>query len=93
MKTKLISAILIIAMCTLCATPASATDDLDMIGDIVLVRPACLVATVLGTAIFVISLPIAASSRSIRRSAHTFVIRPARATFTRPLGNLEELEH
>jgi hypothetical protein len=93
MKTKLTSAILIIAMCTLCATPASATDDLDMIGDIVLVRPACLVATVLGTAIFVISLPIAASSRSIRKSAHTFVIRPARATFTRPLGNLEELEH
>jgi hypothetical protein len=93
MKTKLLSAILIAAICTLCATPASAVDDLDMVGDIIVVRPACFVATIIGSAIFVISLPIAASSRSVRKSAHTFVVRPARATFTRPLGDLEDLEH
>ena len=93
MKTKFVSALLIVVICTFCATPARAVDDLDMVGDIVLVRPACLVATVIGSAIFVISLPIAATSRSIRKSAHTFVVRPARATFTRPLGNMEELEH
>ena len=80
-------------MSMLCVTPASATDDLDMVGDILVVRPACLVATVLGSALFVISLPIAACSGSVRKSAHTFVVRPARATFTRPLGNLEELQH
>lgn len=93
MKTKVVSALLIIVMCTLCATPARAVDDLDMVGDIILVRPACLLATVVGSALFVVSLPIAATSHSIRKSAHTFVVRPARATFTRPLGNMEELEH
>ena len=92
MKTKVVTVLLVLAICTMFASPASAVDDLDMVGDIVLVRPACLVATVIGSAIFVISLPIALSSRSVRKSAHTFVVRPARATFTRPLGNLEELE-
>jgi hypothetical protein len=93
MKTKFVSAILVIAMCTLGATPASAVDDLDVVGDILIVRPACLVATIVGSALFVIALPIAASSRSVKKCAHTLVVRPARATFTRPLGNLEELEH
>lgn len=93
MKTKLLSALLIAAMCTMCATPASAVDDLDMVGDVLVVRPACFVATIVGSAIFIISLPVAASSRSIRKAAHTFVVRPARATFTRPLGDLEDLEH
>ena len=93
MKTKFISAVLVIAMCMLCATPASATDDLDMVGDVLVVRPACFVATIVGSVLFVIALPAAAMSGSIKKSAQTFVVKPARATFTRPLGNLEELEH
>ena len=93
MKKKLLSAILIGAICSLTATPALAVDDLDMVGDVLVVRPACFVATIIGSAIFIISLPVAASSRSIHKSAHTFVVRPARATFTRPLGDLEDLEH
>jgi hypothetical protein len=93
MKAKLLSAFLVAAMCTMCATPASAVDDLSMVGDVLVVRPACFVATIVGSAIFVLSLPVAASSRSIRKAAHTFVVRPARATFTRPLGDLEDLEH
>jgi hypothetical protein len=93
MKKKFLSAILIAAICTLCTTPASAVDDLDMVGDVLVVRPACFLATIIGSAIFVISLPVAASSHSIHKAAHTFVVRPARATFTRPLGDLEDLEH
>lgn len=64
-----------------------------MVGDVIVVRPACFLATIVGSAIFVISLPIAATSKSIHKAAHTFVVRPARATFTRPLGDLEDLEH
>lgn len=40
---------------------------------------------------FVVSLPWAATSKSIRRSAHALVFRPAQATFTRPLGDLDSL--
>jgi hypothetical protein len=93
MKAKFFSAVLVVGLCTLFTAPCSATDDLDMVGDVLIVRPACLVATVVGTALFVVALPFSASSGSIKKSAQEFVVRPARATFTRPLGNLEELHH
>ena len=63
-----------------------------VIVDTVLIRPACLVATIVGGALFVVSLPIAATSKSIDSTAHALVVRPAEATFTRPLGELELLQ-
>jgi hypothetical protein len=42
---------------------------------------------VVGGAIFVISLPVAAISGSIDSAAHALVVKPARATFVRPLGD------
>lgn len=59
--------------------------------DALLVRPVCLVSTVIGSALFVVCLPVAAISKSIKPSARALVVRPARATFARPLGDLEEL--
>jgi hypothetical protein len=63
-----------------------------IVADVLLVRPGCFVATVIGSAVFVASLPIAAISRSVRRTAHIMVVKPARATFTRPLGDLDTLQ-
>lgn len=60
--------------------------------DTVLVRPACFVATIVGGALFIVSLPFAATSKSVDSVAHALVVRPAEATFTRPLGELESLE-
>ena len=57
--------------------------------DAILVRPVCFLATICGSAIFVISLPIAATSRSIPETARALVLKPAHATFTRPLGDVE----
>jgi hypothetical protein len=91
MKIKLVTAICVLALGVFGSTPCSATDELDMMADVVLVRPFCLLATVVGSAFFVVSLPIAAASRSVDRSARMFVVRPARATFTRPLGDIEAL--
>jgi len=55
------------------------------------VRPLCFVATVIGSVFFVVSLPVAATSKSVRQSADSLVITPARATFTRPLGDIDVL--
>jgi hypothetical protein len=60
--------------------------------DIVVVRPACFVATVLGSALFVVALPVAAISKSVNKTANTLVVKPAQATFTRPLGEFESLD-
>lgn len=94
MKTKLISAICAAAMLSMGASTASAAsdDDLKVAADTLVVRPVCFVATAVGAGLFVVSLPIAAISRSVRKTAHALVIRPARATFTRPLGDMGALE-
>ena len=59
--------------------------------DALVVRPVCLVATVIGSAVFVVALPWAAASGSIKKAAHALVVRPAAATFTRPLGDMDAL--
>jgi hypothetical protein len=59
--------------------------------DTLVVRPFCLVATILGGAVFVVSLPAAAITKSIDKTADALVKAPAKATFSRPLGNLSSL--
>jgi hypothetical protein len=45
--------------------------------------------TILGSVLFVVSLPVAAPSHGVGKVAHALVVTPAKDTFTRPLGNLE----
>ena len=59
--------------------------------DAIVVRPLSFVATVLGSALFVVVLPVALISKSTSQTAEALVMRPARATFTRPLGDLSSL--
>ena len=70
---------------------ADSSDPGVLAADALIARPACLIATFIGSAIFVVTLPIAATSRSIHRSARALVVKPASATFTRPLGDLDSL--
>jgi hypothetical protein len=60
--------------------------------DILLVRPVCFVSTIIGSALFIVALPVAAISKSTQKTAHALVVRPAQATFTRPLGDMSDLE-
>jgi hypothetical protein len=94
MKTKLITALCAVSILSMGANTASAAsdDDLKVAADTLVVRPVCLAATVIGSGLFVLSLPIAALSHSIKKTAHVLVVRPARATFTRRLGDMEGLE-
>jgi len=94
MKTKLITIICAAAILSMGANTASAAsdDDLKVAADTLVVRPVCLAATIIGSGLFIISLPIAAISHSVKKTAHVLVVRPARATFTRHLGDMESLE-
>jgi len=95
MRAKLLTAICLVAV-TLCSVSrAPALDNggpLATAADAIVVRPACLVATVVGSAVFVVALPWAAASKSIKKTADTFVVKPANATFTRPLGDMTALQ-
>ena len=79
-------------MCWGGTTTTHASEDALMVtGDVVIARPACLLATLVGTVIFVVALPIAATSGSVHDTADALVKQPAAATFTRPLGDFSSL--
>jgi len=69
---------------------AAGDDEVMVIGDLVMARPLGLVATVAGSAVFVVSLPFALTSGSVKNTADTLVGKPFRFTFTRPLGDFQE---
>lgn len=93
MKTKLMTIVVICLISLGGVTTSQARGDALMVtGDVIVARPVCFLATLVGSVIFVISLPIAATSGSIHETADTLVMQPAAATFTRPLGDFSSLE-
>jgi hypothetical protein len=60
-----------------------------MIVDGLLLRPGGIVATVVGTAVFVVTLPFSIPTRSVDKAAQRLIVDPARYTFVRPLGQIE----
>jgi hypothetical protein len=62
------------------------SDAVTMGVDLVVVRPLWFVATVLGTAAFILSLPVTLLGGNTGQAAQTLVAAPAKYTFTRPLG-------
>ena len=94
MKSKLLVALTCaLALLWSTSTPAFASGDTDatsLVVDVAVARPVTFAMTVVGSVLFVVSLPIAATSGSIDKAANTLVIAPAKDTFTRPLGDLED---
>jgi hypothetical protein len=94
MKIKLLTLVSVLVLTLGSVTPCVASNDsgaLEAVADVLVVRPGCFVATVLGSAVFVVALPAAAISRSIPHTAKVLVVAPAQATFTRPVGDLDSL--
>jgi hypothetical protein len=54
--------------------------------DTFLLRPLGFAATVVGTAVFVVSLPFSIPTKQVDKAAQKLVVAPAKYTFTRPLG-------
>lgn len=95
MISRIVACGLAIAICA--SSPAFASESSAqkmeaIVADAVIVRPGWFVATVAGTAIFVVTLPFAAMSRSVDKTANSLVVKPAQATFTRPLGDFSTLD-
>jgi hypothetical protein len=59
--------------------------------DIIVLRPGCFIATIVGSALFLVALPIAAASGSTQETAEALVLHPARLTFQRPMGELSSV--
>jgi len=93
--------VLLVAVLFLCATSLvhaaedsymARTEDVSaeaMIADGLLLRPAGIAATVLGTVVFVVTLPFSIPTRSVGKAAQKLIVDPARYTFVRPLGQIE----
>jgi hypothetical protein len=96
MKRVLIVSLCAVALGLGSPTLASANSDevgMGMIADVVIARPACLVATAVGSVAFVLALPFSLPSKSVKHTAHALVVVPAKATFTRPVGDFDTLGH
>lgn len=92
MKKKVIAIVCTAAIGWATSTPAFASpeqDPLVVAADALVVRPALLVTTVAGSAVFLVALPFAAISKSVKSSARSLVVAPAAATFTRALGDFD----
>jgi len=92
MKAKLTTVVCVLAMGLACTTNAWAVRETDPAAtacDALVVRPVSLVATVVGAAVFVVSLPLAVPTKSVKSAADALVMTPARFTFKRQLGDFE----
>ncbi len=59
---------------------------LAMTGDAIIARPALLAMTIVGSAVYLVSLPFSALGGNAAEAADVLVIGPAKATFVRCLG-------
>lgn len=95
MKTKavgiLCAAALVMGGATPCPAVSSGSPEA-VAADAVLARPVCFAATVVGSVLFVASLPAALISKSTKQAAKALVVTPAELTFTRPLGEFDDLK-
>ena len=57
-----------------------------MTADLILARPLGIVATVLGCAVFIVSLPFSALGGNTKEASQKLIKEPASFTFVRPLG-------
>ena len=72
--------------------PAQEKPSLPMkVADAVIVRPISFGSTVVGSAFFVIGLPVTLLMKKTKPAARALVTHPAWATFKRPLGDMDAM--
>lgn len=57
-----------------------------MIGDLLVARPLLIAGTVIGTGVFLVSLPFTLLGGNVGEAGHALVVEPAKAAFVRCLG-------
>ena len=58
-----------------------------MIFDLFVAKPLGVVATAIGTGVFILSLPVSTMGGNAKEAGEKLVAEPVRFTFTRPLGD------
>ncbi|HXX58239.1 MAG TPA: hypothetical protein VEI96_09600 [Thermodesulfovibrionales bacterium] len=90
---KIMVLLLVCFLCFVLPVSAVASSGADkdgaVIADAIIVRPIGLASIVVGAAAFVLTLPFAVFSGSVKQTADTLVAAPCRFTFTRTLGDFE----
>lgn len=64
-----------------------------MILDGLLYRPLALVSTLIGTGVFIVTLPFSAAGGNVHDAGERLVLEPARDTFTRCLGCFPQYDY
>ena len=75
------------------ATSAFAdTSATEIIGDFAVVRTTSFASMIVGAGVFVVTLPFTLIGRNVGEAGTKLVANPARATFSRPLGDRDTIE-
>lgn len=94
MKTKSVTLLCALAI-GLAGTAGSAAapvkETINKATDIVIVRPLGFTSMLVGSVLFVVSLPVTAITKTVKPTAKALVVEPARKTFHRPLGDLDAM--
>ena len=64
-----------------------------MVADAIIARPIGLVTTILGSAVYVVSLPFSLLGGNEKQAREKLVKEPKDFTFRRPLGDFDSLKH
>lgn len=87
---RTIMTILVVIAVICVSVPAFAADKGDeaimVAADVILVRPVSLAAVVVGTAVFVVSLPFTIPAGGVSKAARVLISEPFAYTFQRPIG-------
>lgn len=88
--------LVLLVVAALAIVPASAMADRNKVGkdagaeamtaDILMARPIGLFALIVGSSLFVVSLPLSGLGGNVDAAARKLVVEPAKYTFDRPLG-------
>lgn len=97
MKSKTFFASCVVAATIAFSVPAQAYDPViddtpsseAMVFDLFIARPLGLVGTIVGTAVYVVALPINLLSMNLEDPAQRLIIEPLEFTFVRDLGDLD----
>lgn len=82
----LAACVMSLAPMTQAETTQSTPSALAMTGDALFARPALLAMTLVGSAVYVVSLPFSLLGGNASEAGKVLVVDPAKATFTRCLG-------
>jgi hypothetical protein len=82
--------VILIALMIMFSSSAAfaAPDEVDVAFDALIFRPIGVAVLVGGSVTFIITLPIAAITKSVPTTAEVFVENPFKYTFTRPIGDM-----